>query len=74
MFGMDPEEATVTHRALLDRAAGDKLRLHFFHAPFAATGFVARNGVRYEYFAGTVGVSANIPSASCPRGMIMLSA
>ena len=49
MFDMDPEEATATRRALLDRAASDRLRLHFFHAPFPATGFVARNGSGYEY-------------------------
>ena len=49
MFDMDPEEATATRRTLLDRAAADRLRLHFFHAPFPATGFVVRNGAGYEY-------------------------
>ncbi len=49
MFDMDPEEATVTRRVLLDRAAADKLRLHFFHAPFPAAGFIAKNGTGYEY-------------------------
>ncbi len=49
MFDMDPEEATTTRRALLDRAASDRLRLHFFHAPFPATGFVVRNKAGYEY-------------------------
>ena len=44
MFDMDPEDATATRKSLLDRAASDKPRLHFFHAPFPATGFIARNG------------------------------
>lgn len=49
MFDMDPEDATATRKSILDRAANDKLRLHFFHAPFPATGFVAKNGVGYEF-------------------------
>lgn len=49
MFDMDPQDATATRKALLDRAAADRLRLHFFHAPFPAMGFIARNGAGYEY-------------------------
>ncbi len=49
MFDLDPEDATATRRTLLDRAASDRLRLHFFHAPFPATGFIVRNGAGYEY-------------------------
>ena len=49
MFDMDPEDATATRKSLLDRAASDKLRLHFFHAPFPATGFIAKNGAGYEF-------------------------
>ena len=48
MFDLDPKEAT-TRRALLDRAAADKLRLHFFHAPFPATGLIVCNEAGYEY-------------------------
>ena len=49
MFDMDPEDATRTRRLLLDRAAADRLRLSFFHAPFPATGYVTRSGSGYEF-------------------------
>jgi glyoxylase-like metal-dependent hydrolase (beta-lactamase superfamily II) len=49
MFDMDPQEATAVRKQLLDRAAADKLRLFFFHAPFPATGYVVKNGAGYEY-------------------------
>lgn len=49
MFDMDPEEAIVTRRRLLDRAAADRLRLFFFHAPFPASGYVVKSGDGYEY-------------------------
>ncbi len=49
LFDLDPEEATATRKALLDRAAADKLRLSFFHAPFPATGYVIKAGAGYEY-------------------------
>ena len=46
------EENTMsmtTRRRLLDRAAADKLRLHFFHAPFPATGYVTRSGDGFDF-------------------------
>ncbi len=49
MFDLDPVDATATRKALLDRAAADKLRLSFFHAPFPATGFVTKTATGYEY-------------------------
>ena len=49
MFDMDPLDATATRKQLLDRAAADKLRLFFFHAPFPATGYVVRTASGYEY-------------------------
>ncbi len=49
MFDMDPQEAVATRKRLLDRAAADKLRLSFFHAPFPATGFAIKNGDGYEF-------------------------
>jgi hypothetical protein len=49
LFYIDPEKATATRKALLDRAAADKLRLSFFHAPFPATGYVIKAGAGYEY-------------------------
>ncbi|HYZ47519.1 MAG TPA: MBL fold metallo-hydrolase [Sphingomonas sp.] len=49
VFDMDPVAATATRRRLLDRAAADNLRLSFFHAPFPATGYIAKSGTGYEY-------------------------
>jgi glyoxylase-like metal-dependent hydrolase (beta-lactamase superfamily II) len=49
MFDMDPQEAVATRKRLLDRAAADKLRLSFFHAPFPATGYAIKSGAGYEY-------------------------
>ena len=49
VFDMDPQEAVSARRRLLDRAAADRLRLFFFHAPFPATGFIIKNGEGYEY-------------------------
>ena len=49
IFDMDPEESTATRRALLDRAAAYRLRLHFFHAPFPAAGYIIRNDTKYKY-------------------------
>ncbi|MGI4953034.1 MAG: MBL fold metallo-hydrolase [Janthinobacterium lividum] len=49
MFDMNPDEATATRKTLLDRAAAEKLRLFFFHAPFPATGTVVKTGSGYEY-------------------------
>lgn len=49
MFDVEPERATATRRRILDRAAADKLRLSFFHAPFPATGYVIKAGAGYDY-------------------------
>ncbi len=49
VFDMDPQLAVETRRKLLDRAAAEKLRLAYFHAPFPATGFITKNGAGYEY-------------------------
>ncbi len=49
MFDTDPERTIVTRRRLLDRAAAERLRLHFYHAPFPATAYVVKNGDAYEY-------------------------
>ena len=49
MFDMDAAASVATRKKLLDQAAADKLRLHFFHAPFPASGTVVKNGGGYEY-------------------------
>ena len=49
MFDMNAEEAVTTRRRLLDRAAAEKQRLFFFHAPFPGVAYVSKSGDRYEY-------------------------
>lgn len=49
MFDVDSERTVATRRRLLDRAAAEHLRLHFYHAPFPATAYVVKNGDAYEY-------------------------
>lgn len=49
VFDIDPVRTVETRRRLLDRAAAEHLRLHFYHAPFPATAFVAKHGDVYDY-------------------------
>ncbi|GEP03944.1 MBL fold metallo-hydrolase [Methylobacterium oxalidis] len=48
VFDMDADAARATRRRLLDRAAADRVQVAFYHAPFPATGHVARGGEGYE--------------------------
>jgi glyoxylase-like metal-dependent hydrolase (beta-lactamase superfamily II) len=49
IFDMDADAARAMRRRLLDMAATEKLQLHFYHAPFPATGFVAKEGNGFEF-------------------------
>ncbi|MGL4729765.1 MAG: MBL fold metallo-hydrolase [Bosea sp. (in: a-proteobacteria)] len=49
VFDMDADAARATRRKVLDMAAADKMQLAFYHAPFPATGFVARAGNGFDY-------------------------
>ena len=49
MFDIDGAQTVATRRRLLDRAADERLRLHFYHAAFPATAYVAKNGDAYDY-------------------------
>jgi glyoxylase-like metal-dependent hydrolase (beta-lactamase superfamily II) len=44
VFDMDAGVARATRHKLLDMAASEKLQVSFYHAPFPATGFIARDG------------------------------
>ncbi len=44
VFDMDADAARATRRRLLDMVAAERNQLHFYHAPFPATGFVAKAG------------------------------
>lgn len=48
VFDMDGEKAIATRRRLLDRAAADKMQVAFYHAPFPATGHIAKDGNGFE--------------------------
>ena len=48
-FDMDPVETIATRKRILDLAAAEKMRVSFYHAPFPATGFIAKNGTGYEF-------------------------
>lgn len=50
IFDMDGNKATETRKKLLDMAAAEKARIHLYHAPFPATGYIekAGNGYRFE--------------------------
>jgi len=43
VFDMDGDQAVDTRRKLLDMAAAERARVAFYHAPFPATGFVAKS-------------------------------
>lgn len=49
IFDMDPQMAIATRKKILDRAATDKIRVSFYHAPFPATGFVVKDGAGYDF-------------------------
>lgn len=48
-FDTLPDQAVVTRRKLLDRAAADRLRLFGAHMPFPALGYVRKQGDHYEH-------------------------
>jgi glyoxylase-like metal-dependent hydrolase (beta-lactamase superfamily II) len=43
-FDMDADRAVATRRRLLETAAAERMQVSFYHAPFPATGHVAREG------------------------------
>lgn len=43
-FDMDAARAEATRRTLLETAAAERMQVAFYHAPFPATGHVAREG------------------------------
>jgi glyoxylase-like metal-dependent hydrolase (beta-lactamase superfamily II) len=49
IFDMDADAARATRRKLLDMVATDKLQVAFYHAPFPATGYIAKSGSAFEF-------------------------
>lgn len=48
VFDMDAEQARGTRRRMLDMAATERAQVAFYHAPFPATGFIAKEGNGYR--------------------------
>jgi glyoxylase-like metal-dependent hydrolase (beta-lactamase superfamily II) len=51
-FGFDADKARAveTRKKLLDMASADRMQLSFYHAPFPATGYVAKNASGFDWF------------------------
>ncbi len=49
IFDMDADVARATRRRLLDMVSAEKTQVHFYHAPFPATGFIARAGTGFDF-------------------------
>lgn len=48
VFDMDGPQAAATRRKLLDMVSADKMQVAFYHAPFPATGYIAKSGNGFE--------------------------
>jgi glyoxylase-like metal-dependent hydrolase (beta-lactamase superfamily II) len=48
VFDMDGAAAEASRRKMLDMAVADKLQVAFYHAPFPATGTIAKDGAGYR--------------------------
>ncbi len=48
-FDLDPAETIATRKRILDLAVAEKLRVSFYHAPFPATGTIAKTSTGYEF-------------------------
>lgn len=48
VFDMDGPQAAATRRKLLDMVSADKMQVAFYHAPFPATGYIAKAGNGFE--------------------------
>jgi glyoxylase-like metal-dependent hydrolase (beta-lactamase superfamily II) len=49
VFDQDADMARATRRKLLDMAASERVQVSLYHAPFPATGHIARDGASYEF-------------------------
>jgi glyoxylase-like metal-dependent hydrolase (beta-lactamase superfamily II) len=49
VFDMDAEQARATRRRMLDMAASERAQVAFYHAPFPATGHIAKDGSGYRF-------------------------
>ncbi len=48
VFDMDGPQAAATRRKMLDMVSAERMQVAFYHAPFPATGHIAKTGNGYE--------------------------
>ena len=48
VFDMDAELARATRHKLLDMAAAERMQVAGYHFPFPATGYIAKDGAKYQ--------------------------
>lgn len=48
VFDMDGPQAAATRRKILDMVSAERMQVAFYHAPFPATGFIAKSGNGFE--------------------------
>jgi glyoxylase-like metal-dependent hydrolase (beta-lactamase superfamily II) len=48
VFDMDGDQARQTRRRMLDMAASERTQVAFYHAPFPATGYIAKEGDKFR--------------------------
>lgn len=49
VFDMDADQARATRRKMLDIAASERAQVAFYHAPFPATGHIAKDGNGFRF-------------------------
>ena len=49
VFDMDADQARATRRRMLDMAAAERAQVAFYHAPFPATGHIAKDGNGFRF-------------------------
>jgi glyoxylase-like metal-dependent hydrolase (beta-lactamase superfamily II) len=49
VFDMDADQARATRRKMLDMAASERAQVAFYHAPFPATGHIAKDGNSFRF-------------------------
>jgi glyoxylase-like metal-dependent hydrolase (beta-lactamase superfamily II) len=49
VFDMDADKARETRHRMLDMAASERAQVAFYHAPFPATGHIAKDGSRFRF-------------------------
>ena len=49
VFDMDADQARATRRRMLDMAATERAQVAFYHAPFPATGHIAKDGNGFRF-------------------------